>query len=225
MREILLLLVVALVAAAIVFGVVLAITGAARGLQPVEPDERARRLPGDRPLAERDLGTVRFDVTVRGYRMAQVDAALRRVSYDLGYKQELIAALEAEVAALRDGRTADADLLRERRLAAAAPARPAARAATDPVPPVDDDAHADAGAADETLAPADAVPAGEPGLADDTEAVEGGSAGAAASAADQDDATRGEADGSAVGEPDTDGGANGRADGAARRIADRPAVS
>ncbi|GAA1330573.1 DivIVA domain-containing protein [Actinocatenispora thailandica] len=122
MREILLLLVVALVAAAIVFGVIVAITGAARGLQPAEPDERARRLPGDRPLAERDLGSVRFDAVVRGYRMAQVDAALRRVSYDLGYKQELIAALEAEVAALRDGRTADADLLRDRRLAAAAPA-------------------------------------------------------------------------------------------------------
>jgi DivIVA domain-containing protein len=130
MREILLLLVVALVAAAIVFGVIVAITGAARGLQPAEPDERARRLPGDRPLAERDLGAVRFDAVVRGYRMAQVDAALRRVSYDLGYKQELIAALEAEVAALRDGRTADADLLRDRRLAAAAPVRPAAQRPT-----------------------------------------------------------------------------------------------
>ncbi|BCJ28238.1 DivIVA domain-containing protein [Actinocatenispora sera] len=160
MREILLLLVVALVAAAIVFGVIVAITGAARGLQPAEPDERARRLPGDRPLAERDLGTVRFDAVLRGYRMAQVDAALRRVSYDLGYKQELIAALEAEVAALRDGRTADADLLRDRRLAAAAPVRRVAQRPATPTP-TDPAGAAAAGAVPAGEAVADAAPIDE----------------------------------------------------------------
>jgi hypothetical protein len=51
--------------------------------------------------------------------MEQVDRAMSRISYDLGYKDELIRALEAEVAALRGGRTEEAETLRDRRLAAA----------------------------------------------------------------------------------------------------------
>ena len=47
--------------------------------------------------------------------MAQVDQALRRVAYDIGYKTELIGVLEAEVAALREGRVTDADQLRRAR--------------------------------------------------------------------------------------------------------------
>jgi DivIVA domain-containing protein len=119
MREILLLLVVALVAAAIVFGVAAIITGGDPGLQPSEPDDRFRTLPGDRPLSEEDITVVRFDTTIRGYRMEQVDRAMSRIGYDLGYKDELIRALEAEVNALRDGRDDEADVLRDRRLAAA----------------------------------------------------------------------------------------------------------
>ncbi|HEY3502925.1 MAG TPA: DivIVA domain-containing protein [Actinocatenispora sp.] len=123
MREILLLLVVALVAAGIVFGVAVLLTGGEKGMAPAEPDDRVRRLPGDRPLSERDLAEMRFDTAPRGYRMRQVDVAVSRVAYDLGYKQELIAALEAEVDALREGRAEEADLLRDRRLAAREPGR------------------------------------------------------------------------------------------------------
>ncbi|MGA8114188.1 MAG: DivIVA domain-containing protein [Actinocatenispora sp.] len=123
MREILLLLLVAFVAAGIVFGIIVLVTGRDRGLEPAEPDDRYRALPGDRPLLERDLAEMRFDTTVRGYRMAEVDRAVSRVSYDLGYKHELIAALEAEVEALRAGRTEEADLLRDRRQAAREPDR------------------------------------------------------------------------------------------------------
>jgi DivIVA domain-containing protein len=119
MREILLLLVVALVAAAIVFGVAAIITGGDPGLQPAEPDDRFRTLPGDRPLNEEDITVVRFDTALRGYRMEQVDRAMSRIGYDLGYKAELIRALEAEVDALRAGRDEEADTLRDRRLAAA----------------------------------------------------------------------------------------------------------
>jgi DivIVA domain-containing protein len=119
MREILLLLVVALVAAAIVFGVAAIITGGDPGLQPSEPDDRFRTLPGDRPLSEEDITVVRFDTAIRGYRMEQVDRAMSRIGYDLGYKDELIRALEAEVNALREGRDDEADVLRDRRLAAA----------------------------------------------------------------------------------------------------------
>jgi DivIVA domain-containing protein len=79
-------------------------------------------LPGTRPLMEADVSAVRFDTGVRGYRMAQVDQALRRAAYDIGYKDELIGVLEAEVTALREGRTSDADTLRRAREAALVPA-------------------------------------------------------------------------------------------------------
>ena len=86
-------------------------------------------LPSDRPLGEEDIVRTRFDTAFRGYRMAQVDQALQRAAYDIGYKGELIGVLEAEVAALREGRTADADVLRRAReaaIAAAAPGQPVA---------------------------------------------------------------------------------------------------
>jgi DivIVA domain-containing protein len=118
MVQLLLVLVGALVVAAIAFGVAALITGADPGLVPSEPDGRAVPLPVNRPLVEEDVSAIRFDTALRGYRMAQVDAALRRTAYDVGYKQELIAVLEAEVAALRDGRVDDADVLAQARAAA-----------------------------------------------------------------------------------------------------------
>ncbi len=126
MAKFLLVLVVAIVAAAIVFGVVTLISDGSSGLQPAEPDSRARPLPGGRPLAESDLAAVRFDTAVRGYRMDQVDQALRRTAYDIGYKDELIGVLRAEVEALRDGRREEADELARAREAAtaAAPGEP-----------------------------------------------------------------------------------------------------
>lgn len=116
--DVLLLLVLALTVGAVVFGVMTLVTGGDPGLQPVEPDSRARPLPTDRPLHEGDVGRVTFDVTWRGYRMAQVDQTLRRLAYDVGYKSELINVLEAEISALREGRTEDADTLAEARSAA-----------------------------------------------------------------------------------------------------------
>jgi DivIVA domain-containing protein len=117
----LLVLVVVLVVAALVFGVVSLLTGDDPGLATVDADSRALPLANDRALAETDLKAVRFDVELRGYRMAQVDRVLRRVAYDVGYKDEMIAVLEAEVIALRDGRSEDAELLRKAREAAASP--------------------------------------------------------------------------------------------------------
>ena len=61
--------------------------------------------------------------------MAQVDQALRRAAYDIGYKDELIGVLEAEVTALREGRARDADVLRRAREAAPAGARAGEHAA------------------------------------------------------------------------------------------------
>jgi DivIVA domain-containing protein len=118
MAQLLLLTIGALVVGAIGFGVATLISGSDPGLQPVEPEGRALALPADRPLVESDFGAARFDTALRGYRMAQVDTALRRAAYDIGYKQELIGVLEAEVSALRDGRTDEADKLRAARQAA-----------------------------------------------------------------------------------------------------------
>ena len=125
MGQLLLLLVGVLVVAGIGFGVVVLITSGDPGLAPAEPDGRAVPLPAGRPLAEADIAALRFDTALRGYRMAQVDAALRRTAYDLGYKEELITVLMAEVDALRAGRRDDADLLREARDQALVAAQPA----------------------------------------------------------------------------------------------------
>src|SRR6185369_312609 len=118
----LLVLVVVLVIAGLVYGVVTLLAGEDPGLSSADPDGRARPLPNNRSLSEYDLKAVRFDVGFRGYRMTQVDKVLRRTAYDLGYKDEMIAVLEAEVIALRDGRMEDAELLRKARESAANPA-------------------------------------------------------------------------------------------------------
>jgi len=131
MGQLLLFIVVALVVAAIVFGVTVMLGGGDNALAPVEPDGAAVPLPGDRPLGEEDISRTKFDTGWRGYRMSQVDQALQRAAYDIGYKGELIGVLEAEVAALREGRTADADVLRRAREAAIAPIEIAAPAPGD----------------------------------------------------------------------------------------------
>ena len=124
MAQVLLLLVVALTVGAVVFGVMVLVSGGDPGMAGVEPDGRGRPLPGSRPLVEQDVAKVTFDVALRGYRMDQVDRALKRVAYDIGYKDELINVLSAEVEALRDGRAEDADSLRAARLAASSEPEP-----------------------------------------------------------------------------------------------------
>jgi DivIVA domain-containing protein len=110
-----------LVLAGLAWGVAALLLGRDPGLEPAEPDGRGIPLPAARPLTESDLGVVRFDTAPRGYRMLQVDSALRRAAYDIGYKEELIGVLEAEVAALRDGRLDEAEALRQARETASRP--------------------------------------------------------------------------------------------------------
>jgi len=175
MGQLLLFIVVALVVAAIVFGVTVMVSGGDSGLTPVEPDGRAVPLPSDRTLAEDDIIQTKFDTAFRGYRMAQVDQALQRAAYDIGYKGELIGVLEAEVTALREGRIADADVLRRAREAAVAPAEPAV-----PLVPMPERAPGDAPAVEVSAAPPDvleshpepAVAAKETAKSTDGEAVE-----------------------------------------------------
>lgn len=112
MGQFLLLLVVAAIAVGLVFGVVVLATGKDEGLRPVSPDGISIGLPPDRPLSEDDVVAARFDTGLRGYRTGQVDDALARLAYDVGFKDELIKVLVSEVQALRDGRVDDADRLR-----------------------------------------------------------------------------------------------------------------
>ncbi len=121
MTQLLLVLSVVLAAALVGYVVATLVTGDDPGLVPAEPDGRAVPLPNDRALVEEDLARVRFDVVLRGYRMSQVDRALRRAAYDIGYKDELIRVLQAEVEALREGRRHDAEALRRAREAAVEP--------------------------------------------------------------------------------------------------------
>ena len=127
----------ALVVGAVAFGVAVLVTGADPGLSTDVPDGSSVPLPGHRPLAEQDFQALRFDTGLRGYRMSQVDSALRRAAYDVGYKTELVAVLEAEVAALREGRQDDADELRKARVAALG------EASGEPEPPAGDEPAAD----------------------------------------------------------------------------------
>lgn len=120
MGQLLLILTAALVVGVIVFGVAVVVTGGDPGLEPAEPDDRAVPLPTNRPLVETDVSSARFDVALRGYRMAQVDQALARAAYDIGYKDELINVLESEIDALRAGRFEDAEVLRRAREASLA---------------------------------------------------------------------------------------------------------
>ena len=127
----------ALVVGAVAFGVAVLVTGTDPGLAADEPEGSSVPLPGHRPLAENDFQSLRFDTGLRGYRMSQVDSALRRAAYDVGYKSELVAVLEAEVAAMREGRQEEADELRKARLAALGEQRAALEA--DEVPDDDDE--------------------------------------------------------------------------------------
>jgi DivIVA domain-containing protein len=160
MAEFLLVLIAAVVVGAIGFGVSLLITGDDPGIEGHEPDGRSVPLPSSRPLVEGDVNQIRFDTVVRGYRMAQVDAALRRAGYDIGYKEELIQVLEAEIKALREDRREDADALRDARLAAASGAAAESTAAssgdspdgvTTPAPDPDADVLEQNVAADDTV--------------------------------------------------------------------------
>jgi DivIVA domain-containing protein len=122
-NQFLIVVAVAFTVGLIVFGITVLVTGDDAGLAPAEPDGRSLPLPAERPLTEADLTELKFDLALRGYRMAQVDVALRRAAYDIGYKEELIRVLQAEVDALREGRQPEAEALRRAREAAIAPSQ------------------------------------------------------------------------------------------------------
>ncbi|MFI0903813.1 DivIVA domain-containing protein [Streptomyces sioyaensis] len=68
------------------------------GLRDSAPDRLHDPLPEDRPLGRADVEAVRLPVTVRGYRMNDVDDVLDRVGAELAERDARIAELEAALA-------------------------------------------------------------------------------------------------------------------------------
>lgn len=91
-------LVIALVV--VVGAVTLAVVGGGeRAVLPDVPPERlVDPLPPDRAVRRADVEELRFPLTVRGYRMADVDEALGRLAAELAERDAHIAELEAALA-------------------------------------------------------------------------------------------------------------------------------
>ncbi|MEZ0066141.1 DivIVA domain-containing protein [Streptacidiphilus sp. MAP12-20] len=77
----------------------LAALGAGGSLPDAERDRLAARLPEDRPLARSDIDELRFPMTVRGYRMDEVDDTLDRLAAELSQREHRVAELESALAA------------------------------------------------------------------------------------------------------------------------------
>ncbi|WAP58123.1 DivIVA domain-containing protein [Streptomyces sp. S465] len=83
----------------VVGGVTLAVVGGGDGpLAEAPPDRLDDPLPADRPLARGDVEALRLPMTLRGYRMADVDDVLGRLGAELAERDARIAELEAVLA-------------------------------------------------------------------------------------------------------------------------------
>ena len=64
-------------------GVAVVASGRGGSMAPAHDDRPDLAMPDDRPLAARDLRSVRFPLAVRGYRMSDVDELLARLATEL----------------------------------------------------------------------------------------------------------------------------------------------
>ncbi|MET9254230.1 DivIVA domain-containing protein [Streptomyces sp. NPDC048182] len=91
--------------AVVVAAVTLAVVGGGDSgpLPEAAPDRVRDLLPPDRPLVRADVDRLRFPLTARGYRMADVDDALGRLGAELAERDARIADLEHALAGARAG--------------------------------------------------------------------------------------------------------------------------
>lgn len=87
---------VVLAVAGILFGAAAVATHDGEVLRDPVPDDRGAALPPTDVQPE-DVAELRFDMAVRGYRMAQVDAALARLADELARRDQRIGELEQAV--------------------------------------------------------------------------------------------------------------------------------
>ncbi len=83
-----------IVVTALLVGVVLLALGWGDGLTDEELDDVIVDLPEDRPLLASDVEGVRLPLALRGYRMADVDLVLDRLSAELATRDAQIRQLE-----------------------------------------------------------------------------------------------------------------------------------
>jgi DivIVA domain-containing protein len=103
---------------AVLFGAAVVATRGGGELAEAPPDVADLGLPKG-PLRASDVEALRFPLAVRGYRMAEVDAALERLADELAARDRLIADLAEQAAEPAGGR------LTEGRRPAAGPEGPA----------------------------------------------------------------------------------------------------
>ncbi|SOC46846.1 DivIVA domain-containing protein [Blastococcus aggregatus] len=100
MLDLLLVLVGVVVVAALLFLGAALLMGRGETQPPAELDRSPVELPVGRPVAGDDVRAVRMTVTVRGYRMTEVDWLLEQLARTLDERDE-------ELAALREQRPAE----------------------------------------------------------------------------------------------------------------------
>ncbi|WP_231123906.1 DivIVA domain-containing protein [Nocardioides sambongensis] len=64
-------------------GIAMLAAGHGEPMRPTYDDRPDTLVPADRPLAAADLHAVRFPLAFRGYRMAEVDALLARLTAEM----------------------------------------------------------------------------------------------------------------------------------------------
>ena len=64
---------------------------------PADPDRSPLELPEDRPVSADDVRGVRMSVTVRGYRMTEVDWLLEQLARELEERDAEVATLRARL--------------------------------------------------------------------------------------------------------------------------------
>jgi DivIVA domain-containing protein len=84
------------VVAALLVGVVLLALGRGDGLADEELDNVVVELPEGRPLTPADIESVRLPLALRGYRMAEVDRVLDRLSGEIASRDARIRQLQGE---------------------------------------------------------------------------------------------------------------------------------
>ncbi|HEY8730209.1 MAG TPA: DivIVA domain-containing protein, partial [Acidothermaceae bacterium] len=79
-----------LVSVAVIFAVFAVTLGRGGSMTQFQPDWPGRPLPDDRTVRAADVGTAKFSLAFRGYRMAEVDDALDRIAAEIAERDDAI---------------------------------------------------------------------------------------------------------------------------------------
>ncbi|MFJ4963638.1 cell division protein DivIVA [Streptomyces sp. NPDC088729] len=98
----------------VVTAVTLAVVGGGSAvLQDVTPERFTDPLPANRPVGRADVEALRLPMTVRGYRMTDVDEALSRLGAELAERDARIAELESALAGAQASAVTGPDLFEQ----------------------------------------------------------------------------------------------------------------